>query len=185
MCSTAGLHPWCGNPGGSLTRTDAGCVAGPERVALPRPRRAKLSEAAAAAAGCHRSWARHPVLRAAAHGGCWAARTWGGRRRGSPFSRSLLGRTGIPLGITEDIPWQQQTVQLAPGDVVVLHSGGVTEAPNRDGMLFDMDRLLEVVRTNLHCSAGELQAAILAAVHTFVGDAPQFDDITLLIVRQA
>ncbi|MDQ5854548.1 MAG: SpoIIE family protein phosphatase, partial [Chloroflexota bacterium] len=59
---------------------------------------------------------------------------------------------------------------------------GVTEAQDHRGTLFDTERLLEVARANLHCSAWELQEAILAAVHAFVGDAPQFDDITLMVV---
>jgi serine phosphatase RsbU (regulator of sigma subunit) len=94
----------------------------------------------------------------------------------------VLHRTGMPLGVVENATWEQSAVQLAPGDVLVLYTDGVTDAEDSQGSSFSQDRLLEIVQANLGRSAQDIQDALIAAVHEFVGDAPQFDDITLMVV---
>ncbi len=99
----------------------------------------------------------------------------------------LVG-TGIPLGIVEDRTWGQETVQLDPGDILVLYTDGITEAHHEMPLLFGEERLLESVRASLDTagaqrpSAQEIQDGILADVHSFVGGAPQSDDIALTIL---
>jgi sigma-B regulation protein RsbU (phosphoserine phosphatase) len=93
-----------------------------------------------------------------------------------------LIRTGIPLGIFEDETWEQGVVQLGPGDVLVLYTDGITDAEDGKGTFFGQERLLGSVQANLGLSAQELQDALMAEVHEFVGDAPQFDDIALMVV---
>ena len=103
---------------------------------------------------------------------------------------TTLGRTGLPLGILEDTEWERGTVRLAPGDALVLYTDGVTEAQARDGVLFGQDRLLEVIEAcrgsgdPTGANAQELQGVVLAAVHEFVGDAPRFDDLTLMVASR-
>jgi serine phosphatase RsbU (regulator of sigma subunit) len=94
----------------------------------------------------------------------------------------VLTKTGMALGVIEDVTWEQKTIQLAPGDLLVLYTDGVTDAEDGDGASFGEDRLLETVRVNRECSAQDVQDALMAEIHSFVGDAPQFDDITLMIV---
>ena len=93
-----------------------------------------------------------------------------------------LGRTGVPLGILEGGEWPQRVVHLAPDDVLLLYTDGITEAQNAKGDFFDEDRLWEVVRTNLRRSARDIQESVIAKVDAFVGEAPQFDDITMMVV---
>lgn len=93
-----------------------------------------------------------------------------------------LRRTGPPLGILEDMTWEQKTVRLAPGDTLLLYTDGVTDAEDATGTFFGRDRLLEVAQINLGRSAQEMQAALLTEVHEFVGEAPQFDDIALVVI---
>jgi serine phosphatase RsbU (regulator of sigma subunit) len=93
-----------------------------------------------------------------------------------------LGTTGIPLGIFEDWMWEQETAQLVPGDVLVLYSDGITEAQNAQEVLFGTGRLLKVLQAKLERPAQDVQDAVLEEVHGFVGDAPQFDDMTLMVV---
>jgi len=93
-----------------------------------------------------------------------------------------LVRTGVPLGIFEDETWKQGVVQLAPGDVLVLYTDGITDAEDGKGTFFGQERLLGSVQANLGRSAQEMQDALMAEVHEFVGDAPQFDDIALMVV---
>ena len=93
-----------------------------------------------------------------------------------------LRRTGIPLGIFEGETWEQSAVQLAPGDTLVLYSDGITDAQDEHETLFGEERLRETVQANLGRPAQDVQDGLIAAVHEFVGDAPQFDDITLMVV---
>jgi serine phosphatase RsbU (regulator of sigma subunit) len=93
-----------------------------------------------------------------------------------------LIRTGMPLGILEDRAWEREAVQLAPGDALVLYTDGITEAQNEQGVFYGEDRLLESARASLGCPAQGIRDAIVADVHSFVGNAPQFDDIALAVV---
>jgi len=95
-----------------------------------------------------------------------------------------LRRTGMPLGIVEDATWEQESVQLVPGDVLVLYTDGVTEAQDAREVFFGKERLLEVIQSNLGQSAQDVQDALIAEIHEFVGDTPQFDDITLMTVMR-
>jgi serine phosphatase RsbU (regulator of sigma subunit) len=96
--------------------------------------------------------------------------------------QQALRNTGIPLGIERDATWTTETVAFEPGDMLVLYTDGVSEAQNGRGEFFDVERLLEAARSCHGRTAAAAQAAILAAVDQFVGDAPQFDDLTLLVV---
>jgi sigma-B regulation protein RsbU (phosphoserine phosphatase) len=93
-----------------------------------------------------------------------------------------LDRTGVPLGILDDATWQQRAVRLAPDDVLLLYTDGITEAQNAQEDFFDEDRLREIVRANLGRSAQDIQDSVIARLGAFVGDAPQSDDITLMVV---
>lgn len=93
-----------------------------------------------------------------------------------------LRRTGIPLGMMENATWRSVSVELEPGSTLVLYTDGVTEAQNCDAALFGEDRLLRVVEAGVNHSAGEVEQAVIKAVHEFAGDAPQADDITVLVL---
>jgi serine phosphatase RsbU (regulator of sigma subunit) len=101
-----------------------------------------------------------------------------------------LGRTGLPLGIFEDSTWDRGTAELAPGDALVLYTDGVTDTQTADGALFGQEGLLEVIQgfrgplATSTADAQEMEEAVLAAVHRFVGNAPQFDDLTLMVVAR-
>jgi serine phosphatase RsbU (regulator of sigma subunit) len=97
-----------------------------------------------------------------------------------------LTRTGIPLGIFTGQTWEQRTVQLDMGDVLVLYTDGVTEAQNHQAAFFGEQRLMAVAQAHKQSSAQEIRAAVMREIQTFVGRAPQFDDIALLVlVREA
>jgi serine phosphatase RsbU (regulator of sigma subunit) len=105
------------------------------------------------------------------------------RPRDTPStSVQALRRTGLPLGILEDATWKQSAARLAPGDTLVLYTDGVTDAHNPQGVLFDKERLLEAAQTCLGRPAQHIKETLLESIHTFVGSAPRFDDITLMIV---
>jgi phosphoserine phosphatase RsbU/P len=73
-------------------------------------------------------------------------------------------------------------VQFAPGDTLVLYTDGVTEAQTPAGAMFGQERLLAAAKARVGRSAGEVQEGLLAEMHKFLGDAPQSDDITVVVV---
>jgi serine phosphatase RsbU (regulator of sigma subunit) len=95
-----------------------------------------------------------------------------------------LLKTGMALGITEGAAWDRGEVMLAPGDVLIMYTDGLTEAQNEQGILFSEERAEKTAQANLGRSAQEIQEAMLEEVHGFVGDAPRSDDLTLVILKR-
>jgi sigma-B regulation protein RsbU (phosphoserine phosphatase) len=91
---------------------------------------------------------------------------------------------GMALGVLPGLEFEEQTAQLAPGDTLVLYTDGVTEAWNSEQEMFERERLIELVGECQSLSAGALAEAISDAVAAFVGDAPQADDLTLMVVKR-
>ncbi|MDD1686312.1 SpoIIE family protein phosphatase [Methanoregula sp.] len=91
--------------------------------------------------------------------------------------------TGIVLGAIENRKYFSRTISIGPGDVIVMYTDGVTESINAQEELFGEERLNEVIRKNARCPAQEILDAILLAVNEYTGDLPQFDDITLLVIK--
>jgi sigma-B regulation protein RsbU (phosphoserine phosphatase) len=92
--------------------------------------------------------------------------------------------TGGPVvGLIPSATYEYETVALAPGDVIVIVSDGVTEARSVENDEFGRDRLLETVR---HCHGLKSESVLdllLSAVNRFAAGAPQADDITILVLR--
>ncbi|HSQ93533.1 MAG TPA: PP2C family protein-serine/threonine phosphatase, partial [Methanoregula sp.] len=94
-----------------------------------------------------------------------------------------LAATGIAMGVLDDAEYMQETVQIVPGDVLVLYTDGITEAENVNLEMFGIERLEKIIQASGRRSAQELCQEILSAVRTFCGDHPQSDDITLMVIR--
>ena len=90
---------------------------------------------------------------------------------------------GVALAMLPDIEYGYNSVTLAPGDTVVLYTDGVTEAINDVEEEFGMDRLQNVFTDTPPGDAREANDAIFSAVSGFVGETPQFDDITCVTFR--
>jgi len=99
-----------------------------------------------------------------------------------------VGSEGMPLGMVPDEIFSPATVDrtepFAPGDVLVLYTDGITEAPNEDAKEFSGARLADAVRSLQQRSARELNDGILEGVQRFAGDTPQRDDFTLVTVKR-
>ena len=91
--------------------------------------------------------------------------------------------TGIVLGAVENRDYASCTVDIGPGDVIVLYTDGVTESINKDEEMFGEDRLKSVIIENADLSTNEILEKILNEVRQFTGDMPQFDDITLMVIK--
>ena len=73
-------------------------------------------------------------------------------------------------------------MQLDPGDKVVFYTDGIVEAMNAQEEMYGFERLQEVVKSSKSETAEALMNEIIASVHDFTGDAPQHDDITVIVV---
>jgi serine phosphatase RsbU (regulator of sigma subunit) len=86
---------------------------------------------------------------------------------------------GLPLGVTDALGYAQHTMELQPGDLVLLYTDGVNESMNASGAFYTIERLREQFRqrTGDPQSVGQ---AILEDVRHFLGQAPQNDDMCLV-----
>ncbi|HET7747468.1 MAG TPA: SpoIIE family protein phosphatase [Vicinamibacteria bacterium] len=89
---------------------------------------------------------------------------------------------GLPLGAFEAAVYEEVTVPLCAGDVLVFHTDGVTEA-RRGSEDYGTARLRAQVETHAHRSAEEIGEAILLDLRSLTGDAPLADDVTLVVVK--
>ena len=95
----------------------------------------------------------------------------------------LKARSGMVLAGMDGIKYRQNELQLTPGDQIFLYTDGVTEATDKNNQLYGEERLLETVNRNIVMDTRKLCEAVKADVDKFVGEAPQFDDITMLSVE--
>ena len=95
-----------------------------------------------------------------------------------------LGRTMIALGILDAAAVSERTIELRPGETVLLYTDGLTEAFSPQGEFFGEDRLLETVGAALPASANSLVTALQAQLHDFVGAEGLADDLTMLALRR-
>lgn len=95
----------------------------------------------------------------------------------------LKSKPGFVLAGMEGIRYRKNEYQLQRGDVIYLYTDGVTEAMNKDNALYGESRLLEVLNKNADSDTQAICDAVKADVDLFVGEAPQFDDITMLCLR--
>jgi serine phosphatase RsbU (regulator of sigma subunit) len=91
---------------------------------------------------------------------------------------------GLALGVFENMTYEQETVALKPGDVVVVFSDGVPDATNAADEEFTAKRLEAVLAENRDKPAAALVDAIIDAVNAHAGNAPQFDDLTVVVVKR-
>ena len=91
-------------------------------------------------------------------------------------------KSGFVLAGMEGVRYQENTISLKKGDMLYLYTDGVTEATDSRGELFSDFRLLEALNTCKDDSLSGLLAGVKADIDAFVKEAPQFDDITMLVL---
>jgi sigma-B regulation protein RsbU (phosphoserine phosphatase) len=96
----------------------------------------------------------------------------------------LLKRTGMVLGLFEHQRWRRRSLTLEEGDLLVAYSDGLTEAMNPQREQWGEQRLIQAIRHHRETPLEELQEQLLAQIYDFMDDAPQHDDITLMLVRR-
>ena len=93
----------------------------------------------------------------------------------------LKTRAGFVLAGMEGVRYRIGEITMNPGDRLFLYTDGVPEATNTENKLYGEDRLLAFMNQNARVEATKLLPALKANIDEFVGEAPQFDDITMLM----
>ena len=89
------------------------------------------------------------------------------------------------LGALEEFEYTEKTITLQPGEMLLIFSDGISESQNDAGEEFGEERLAEIAAAHSDLPAVRIIEHIMQAVNDFTGDKPQFDDMTVLIVKRA
>ena len=102
-----------------------------------------------------------------------------------PATNTFLHLTGkgASLGVFDEISIEAKHMDLSPNDLLVLFTDGVTEAINSEGSLFGEDRLKKLLQREYRKSSQLIVQAVEREIQSFAEKEPQFDDITLMIVK--
>jgi serine phosphatase RsbU (regulator of sigma subunit) len=97
-------------------------------------------------------------------------------------SSQWLEATGLPLSLLSFAERQTRRVKMEPGSRLVLFSDGITEAENRDGVMYEEDRLENIVRRTMDLSPEEVIRRLMRSVKRFSSGHEQSDDLTVLVI---
>jgi serine phosphatase RsbU (regulator of sigma subunit) len=107
-------------------------------------------------------------------------------RKGGVIERVDTMELGFPIALDDDIAdfINEVSIELEPGDGVVLYTDGIPEAYDIDKQQYGIEQMCEVISKNWHLSAEEIKQAIVADVRRHIGTQKVFDDITLLVLKR-
>ncbi len=94
-----------------------------------------------------------------------------------------LTRTGMVLGVLEDAPFEQHSLRLNRGDLILFYTDGVTDAVDAKGQDFGMERLQQVLLEHQHVPAADVVVALERAIGDLVGSAAPFDDVAMVVIK--
>ena len=89
----------------------------------------------------------------------------------------------LPVGVFDDFTYSVQETQIEPNSTIFLYTDGLTEAKNSQRKQFGLERVKEVLRHSNNQQPKEILEEVTVAVHSFVKDAEQSDDLTMLAIR--
>jgi sigma-B regulation protein RsbU (phosphoserine phosphatase) len=95
-----------------------------------------------------------------------------------------LSARGIVLGAMRDIELEECEIEVAPGDLLVFYTDGITEAMDASHQQFDTQRLRAAVAAGAQGSTPQILEAVVDAVHAFTGGVAQSDDMALIVVKR-
>jgi sigma-B regulation protein RsbU (phosphoserine phosphatase) len=108
---------------------------------------------------------------------------------GGPRQVQILVPDGMVVGLKLDNGEMfeqhlvEETIPLQAGDLYLLFTDGISEAMNGRDDLFGESRLGRLVETHAHLSSEELRERVLREIAAFVGEAPQHDDMTMILLK--
>jgi serine phosphatase RsbU (regulator of sigma subunit) len=95
----------------------------------------------------------------------------------------VLKASGTVVGLLPNRLYEEVTIQLNPGDVLILYTDGITEACNEQDQEFGEEQLCQFIESNLHLPAPDLAQSVLHSVQQFADPARQQDDLTLVVLK--
>jgi sigma-B regulation protein RsbU (phosphoserine phosphatase) len=98
-----------------------------------------------------------------------------------PMEELTIG--GAVVGMLPGLSYEEATVDLCQGDVLLAYTDGVTEAHNPDNVEFGEDRLKALLRGVAHLSAEEIRVRIERELKDWIKDAEQYDDLTFVVMK--
>ena len=104
------------------------------------------------------------------------------RRKDGPFEL-VVYKHSPAIAVMPGIVFRQHEFQLSPGDALFVYTDGVPEATNAAGELFGSERMLRALNRKPAAEPTELMENVRSDIDSFVGEAPQFDDITMLMLE--
>jgi len=95
-----------------------------------------------------------------------------------------LPRGNMALGLMDGVAYDEQVVELQPGDMLVVYSDGLTEALNETGEFYGEERLQALFPTLTALSAKDAGTRILASADAFIGETKPYDDLSLVVLKR-
>jgi len=95
----------------------------------------------------------------------------------------MLEAHTAPLGIVTDLTARSQMIKLNPGDLVIFYTDGITEAENTAHEQYDVRRLSDIIIANKHLASEKIIEMVNKDISVFVQDAPQHDDMTMIVIK--
>src|SRR3984893_15064603 len=103
------------------------------------------------------------------------------RRASGQIERLDVG--GLPIGIQPEVKYECATITLAPGDWLIIFTDGLVEAENARQEEYGEPRLLTAIEAGKDVEPGELLKRLMAELDLFVGNTPQHDDVTCMLLK--
>ncbi|HMG35751.1 MAG TPA: SpoIIE family protein phosphatase [Blastocatellia bacterium] len=95
-----------------------------------------------------------------------------------------LDQGGLPIGMMQNVQYQEAQIEFQGGDVLVIYSDGITESVNESDEEFGEQRLIDVLMKNRNRSSSGIRDRIDEALSRFVGSMAPVDDMTLMIIKK-
>jgi serine phosphatase RsbU (regulator of sigma subunit) len=116
---------------------------------------------------------------------CSAGQTQPVYRSAKTGRTSLLETQGdtFPLGILDEAQYEETRLKLDTGDKIIFYTDGIVEAMNEDEEFFGFEQLLSIVKQSESSTAEAMLNEILDHIKDFTGNAPQHDDITVIVLH--
>ncbi|HWP81073.1 MAG TPA: PP2C family protein-serine/threonine phosphatase [Bacteroidota bacterium] len=99
-------------------------------------------------------------------------------------SMEMLESGGMPLGMFDAVDYETRSVELKPGDLLVMYTDGVTEAMNKSLQEYGEERFRRCVEKALTMPASQVRESIISDVHSFTSGEAQSDDLTLMVLKR-
>ena len=96
----------------------------------------------------------------------------------------MLTCSGLALGLFPNRDYEESTFELSDGDLLAIYSDGVPDAQNEAEDEYSTERLVAVLKKHTALPSKQVVDEVFSDLDVFVGNAPQFDDITMLIMRR-